>query len=126
MKVFFTEHGDGTPVISLSDPAEEWCIGATITGEQVRELHAACSAWLKSAGIFPKSPPNPSEKAQARKGAYGMTIPTGLCGAYWCDGGGEYMCHRPQGHNKSLPHQDGSVQQSSPPNPSEKEQHNGK
>jgi hypothetical protein len=49
VNVFFTEHGDGTPMISLSDPAKEWCIAATITGEQVRKLHAACGAWLKSA-----------------------------------------------------------------------------
>jgi len=54
MNIFLTEHGDGTPMISLSDHDEEWCIAATITGDQVRDLRKACDDWLKSAGIFPE------------------------------------------------------------------------
>lgn len=33
-----------------------------------------------------------------RRGAYGMVIPDGVCGAYVADEGGEWWCRRALGH----------------------------
>lgn len=33
-----------------------------------------------------------------RTGAYGRPIPPGVCGVYFADEGGEWMCREPEGH----------------------------
>ena len=52
MIVTFEVHDDNVPFIEFAD--DEWVFGTTLTDEQVREIHAGSSAWLKSAGIFPE------------------------------------------------------------------------
>lgn len=63
------------------------------------ELHALVAVTMEMEAAQHGDP-------EPRTGAYGAPIPPGDCGAYWADEGGEWMCHRPKGHEGDHRHHD--------------------